>query len=334
MRAALVEEDGSFAVATVADPVPGPGDLIVRVTGCGICGSDLKSRPLMAPGTVMGHEYAGEVVAVGPATEGWQVGMRAAVLPVLSCGSCEWCRAGDVAHCASATLVGLGGAPGGFAELVRARAGLSFALPTSLPPAWGPLVEPFAVGLHAARAAGIAPGDDVLVVGGGPVGLTTARWARELGARRVTVSDPAPARRRTAAALAATDVVDPATGELGGPYDVVVECVGRPGLLDACVAAAAVHGRIVVAGVCMEPDPYLPVAALMKELSVRFAVYYRPQEFVEVVGAFASGRIDPGPLVTRTVGLDQLDEAFRSLTGPTGDVKIVVDPTVAGGNAD
>jgi (R,R)-butanediol dehydrogenase / meso-butanediol dehydrogenase / diacetyl reductase len=329
VRAALVAPDGSFAVdTTVADPVPGPSDLVLRVTGCGICGSDLKARPAMPATTVMGHEFCGEVVAVGgDARSTWREGMRATALPVLSCGTCERCRVGDVAHCATAHLIGLGGAPGGFAELVRVDADLAFALPDALPESWGPLVEPFAVGLHTARIASITAGDDVLVIGAGPVGLTTARWARELGARRVTVSDPAPRRREAALSFGATAVIDPTADELGGPYDVVFECVGKPGLLDVAAAVAGTHGRIVIAGVCAEPDRFLPVVALLKELSIRFSVYYRPDEFRTVVDAFASEQIDPSALVSRTIGLDGLDEAFASLTSSPDDIKVVVDPT-------
>jgi 2-desacetyl-2-hydroxyethyl bacteriochlorophyllide A dehydrogenase len=328
MRAAVIGADGGFQVETLDDPTPGAGELVLRVTGCGICGSDLKARPVMPPGTVMGHELCGEVVAVGSGATGeWREGTRAAVLPVFSCGECDWCRAGDVAHCAQAALMGLGGCAGGFAELVRARADLAFRLPDDLPPTCGPLVEPFAVGLHAARIAGITAGDDVLVIGAGPVGLTTAWWAHDLGAGSVTVSDPMAPRRDAAPHFGATGTIDPTDGGLGGPYDVVIECVGKPGLLDASAAAVRTQGRIVVAGVCAEPDPFVPLVALMKELTVRFAVYYRPDEFRAVVDAFATGRVDPTPLVTRTVGLADLDKAFASLADSPRDLKVLVDPS-------
>ena len=132
----------------------------------------------------------------------------------------------------------------------------------------------------------------------------------------------------------ATAVVDPTTEELGRGYDVVIDCVGKPGLLDRCVDAVATKGRIVVAGVCAEPDPYLPMLALLKEVTIGFAVYYRPEEFETVIAAFADGRIDPSGLVTDTVGLDQLDSAFDRLVGNPTDAKILVDPRVALGRPD
>ena len=327
MRAAVITDD-HFTVETVADPVPGPNDLVLRVTGCGVCGSDLKARHAMPTGTVMGHELCGEVVAVGSAaTDRWKPGQHAAVLPVISCGKCPACRSGRVAHCEQAALIGLGGAPGGFAEYVRVSAQLSFLLPDDLSPLAGVLVEPFAVGLHTARAARIGGGDSVLVIGGGSVGLTTARWARELGASTVTVSDPVPARRAAAAeAFGATATIDPATEELGGPYDVVVECVGAPGLLDVCAGAAANHGRVVIAGVCAEPDPFLQLIPLLKELTISFSVYYSPDEFRTVIDAFRSGRIEPLSLVSRSVGLDAVNELFESLDHGTQELKIIVDP--------
>ena len=327
MRAAVIGSDGAIGVGQVDDPSPGEGQLVLRVTACGICGSDLKARSIVPHGTVMGHEFCGEVVALGSGVAGrWREGTRVAALPVMSCGTCSWCRAGEVAHCGAAQLIGLGGSPGGFAEFALASADLSFALPEDLPAAYGALVEPFAVGLHTAHVAKIGPGDAVLVIGAGPVGLTTARWVRALGAREVVVSDPVPARRELAERFGATRVLDPTTDELGRGYDVVIDCVGKPGLLDQCVSASATKGRVVVAGVCAEPDPFLPVAALLKELTVAFAVYYRRQEFERVIDAFATGEVDPSGLIPRTVALDEVDDAFASLSGATTDSKVLVDP--------
>lgn len=327
MRAAVIGSEAEMSIEQVSDPTPDPGQLVIQVTACGICGSDLKARPAMPHGTVMGHEFCGEVVALGQGVGGtWRLGARAAVLPVFSCGLCSWCRVGEVAHCEAAKLIGLGGSPGGFAEFVAVSADLSFALPEELPPSFGALVEPFAVGLHTAAVGCIAEGDSVLVIGAGPVGLTTAKWAQILGAGDIVVSDPVEARRDLSTSFGATRVIDPASDELGQGYDVVIDCVGKPGLLDQCVVATQTKGRVVVAGVCVEPDSYLPAMALMKELTVAYSVYYRPEEFRSVIEAFVSGQIDPSPLVTSTVPLEEVNGAFDTLIGSSTDSKILVDP--------
>jgi 2-desacetyl-2-hydroxyethyl bacteriochlorophyllide A dehydrogenase len=327
MRAAVSVEGGAFEVRTMPDPVPDDGELLLRVAACGLCGSDLKARGAFREGTVMGHEFGGEVVSVGTGTGGWGVGTRAAVLPVAFCGNCDWCRAGDVVHCASAVLVGLGGRPGGFAELATVPAASAFALPDHIEPHLAALVEPYAVGLHIVRAADVEPGDAVLVIGAGTVGLTSTTWAREKGAARITVVDPLTERRENAATFGATDSLAAAGDATPGGYDVVIECVGKPGLLDACVAAARPRGRIVVAGTCIEPDPFMSVAALMKEVSIRFAVYYAPDEFRTVVEAFASGAVDPGSLVGTTMGLDALDQGFDALAAGSTVGKILIVPS-------
>ena len=207
MRAAVVGQGGQFEVVSVPDPSPGPGELLLRVTACGLCGSDTKARGALPAGTIMGHEFGGEVVAVGTGTSGWRPGTHVAVLPVFACGECQWCQSGHVAHCRSARAVGLGGSPGGFAELTVVTPAAAFPLPPDVDPVYGALVEPFAVGLHTIRTAGLERGDEVLVAGAGPVGLTTIAWARALGARRITAVDPVEARRATAQSVGATDVL-------------------------------------------------------------------------------------------------------------------------------
>jgi (R,R)-butanediol dehydrogenase / meso-butanediol dehydrogenase / diacetyl reductase len=327
MRAALLREGGAFDLASMTDPVPQAGELLVRVTACGLCGSDLKARGFLPVGTIMGHEFGGQVVEVGPGVEGWRHGMQVAVLPVASCGTCVWCRSGEVAHCSSAVLIGLDGSAGGFADLTVVPAASSFEVPAPVDPLHVALVEPYAVGLHCAHAGQIAQGDDVLVIGAGTVGLTTVAWASQSGAQRITCVDPMAGRRGRAEAFGATDThANPGEAAQDG-YDVVFECVGKLGLLDAAVAAARPKGRIVVAGVCTEQDPFWSMLALLKEVSIRFAVYYTPAEFGAVIDAFASGDIDPGRLVGRTVELAGLDDAFAALAAGSTSGKILVKPS-------
>lgn len=252
--------------------------------------------------------------------------MRVAVLPVHACGRCEWCETGYVAHCPSARLIGLGPVGGGFAELAVVPASAAFVLPPDVDPLHGAVVEPFSVGLHAIRTARLEAGESVLVVGAGTVGHTAIAWARALGAGRITVVDPVEYRRDTARSIGATDVLTSLADAERGGYDVIVECAGRAGLLDGCVAAARPRGRVVVAGLCLEPTSLTPVAALMKEISIRFAVYYTSAEFSEVISAFADGQLSPEPLGSRRAGLPDLNDAYDDLARAAGGPKTLIQP--------
>lgn len=327
MRAAVLNDTHQLEVAEVPDPTPGTGELVLQVTACGICGSDLKLRPSMPAGLVMGHEFCGEIVATGADTDDqWRIGRHVTALPLIGCGRCLACLAGEPAHCEQGDMVGVGGSPGGFAEYVRVDQRETVALPAGLDPALGALVEPLAVGLHAVERAHIRSGDTVLVVGAGPVGLSVIAWAARSGASELVVSDPSAVRRDAAAQFGATRTVDPSVEPLEPRYDVVIECVGLPGITDVCVGASVRHGHVVIAGVCTKPDPYVPIAALVKELSVDFVVYYTRREFFSVAEALAHDAVDAAAFVTKRVGLDGADAAFTELIEAKDQRKILVLP--------
>jgi (R,R)-butanediol dehydrogenase/meso-butanediol dehydrogenase/diacetyl reductase len=325
MKAAVTTDDHEFEVVDLPDPTPEPDQLVIRVAACGVCGSDIKAQPFAPAGMVLGHELGGEVVAVGPRADGWHEGANVAVLPVISCGSCQYCSAGLVSHCPEARYIGMGPA-GGFAEYAAVPARHCFALAAEVPAAYSALVEPFAVGLHGVHSAEIGPGDDVLIVGAGGVGLTTLVWALRKGAARVTVADPDPQRRNSASSMGATDVIASVSEADLGAYDVVVECVGRPELVQACQPTLRPRGNLVVSGACAEPTTIEPITALLKELTVRYSVAYSTDEFREVVAAFSDGRIDPTPAVGPTFGLDRVAEAFDAVREARVQGRVSVTP--------
>jgi threonine dehydrogenase-like Zn-dependent dehydrogenase len=151
-------------------------------------------------------------------------------------------------------------------------------------------------------------------------------WLSHFGVRELVVSDPSAVRRAAAQEFGATRTIDPTEEALEPRYDLVVECVGLPGMTDTCVGAATTHGRITIAGVCTQPDPYVPIGAVLKELSVAFAVYYTRREFFSVVDALARGAIDAAPFVTDTVGLAGANAAFDTLTSAKDQRKVLVLP--------
>jgi (R,R)-butanediol dehydrogenase/meso-butanediol dehydrogenase/diacetyl reductase len=327
MRAAVLNENHDLEVAEVPDPSPGPDELVLQVAACGICGSDLKLRPSMPAGLVMGHEFCGEIVAVGAdAGARWRTGQHVTALPLIGCGHCLACLAGEPAHCDVADMVGVGGSPGGFAEYVRVDQRETVELPPSLDPGLGALVEPLAVGLHAVERARIHAGDRVLVVGAGPVGLSVIAWAARSGASELVASDPSAVRRDAAAQFGATRTVDPENEPLEARYDVVLECVGAPGMTAVCAGAANTHGHVVIVGVCTKPDPYVPIVAVMKELTIDFVVYYTRREFFAVSNALAREHVDAAAFVSKRVGLDGANDAFTELIEAKDQCKILVLP--------
>jgi (R,R)-butanediol dehydrogenase/meso-butanediol dehydrogenase/diacetyl reductase len=319
---------GRFETVSVPDPTPAPGELILEVRSCGICGSDLKTAAMMPPGAVLGHEFCGVIAALGAGTSAdWKVGQFVASMPLRSCGRCRWCLTGEVAHCETVDYTGLGGTPGAFAEFVKVSGALTFGLPAELGPV-GALVEPLAVGLHAVAAADLAPSSSVLVLGGGTVGSAVTLWARRMGAGAITVSDPVPERRQAAIEAGATDARDPSDGPYSTVFDVVFECVGGSGMAQLANDAATTRGRVIVAGVCTAPDETQPIVALMKEIDVRHVVYYSKAEFDLAARLLASGAIDPAPFISGSTDLDGFDSTFAGLSSGHLRGKHLVQPAM------
>jgi threonine dehydrogenase-like Zn-dependent dehydrogenase len=359
---AMVLRNKKLTVEDVPKPKPGPGQVLARVRACGICGSDLHAarflddmlataatsrrgawygRDLDA-GMVMGHEFVCEIVEAGEGVSGWEPGTRVTSMPIM------------IAPSSATGFLSVGYAteiPGAYSEHVLLSAPFLLRVPDNVSDEIAATTEPCAVGLHAVREAHMKQGETALVMGAGPIGLMTLLWLKKEGAAYIAVSDPAPARRKLAEALGADEVFDPNSvdlaevldgaigkrkqrgdGELGygapatvNAPDVVFECVGVPGTLQQAMDLVTVRGRVVVVGVCMAPDQITPMTGINKQLTVQFVLGYSAAEFSETLEAFATGKVDPAPLVTRKVGLDELPATFQALADPA-DCKVLVVP--------
>jgi (R,R)-butanediol dehydrogenase / meso-butanediol dehydrogenase / diacetyl reductase len=341
MRAAVFHGVGEkLAVEDRQRPVAEAGGLVLKVAYAGICGSDIhateKSLVPLEPGTVLGHEFAGEVVE--SASPDWMVGDRVIGVPLRECDACRplgQCKDGLGILCGKGKIIGMSaGLPGAYAEYVRLGAGHALRVPDGISLKAAALTEPLAVGAHAVRLAGSLYGRHVLVVGAGPIGLAVITFARFAGARSVAVSELDPTRRQRAAAFGATSVLDPRSESIGPALvrtgavpDLIFECVGAPGLIRECMDLLPIQGRLVVVGVNRGEDTILPRVAIRKELSIKFALGYQREDFALVLDLMASGRIDAEALVSSVIGFADLPEVFERLRRPNPDAKVLIDPS-------
>lgn len=345
MRAAVLRGGAMLVRDDVPEPEPALGQVLVQVTACGICGSDLhftkhgqtmldlgdemEGVPEMGDAPLdtgrdvfMGHEFAAEVLEVGPDTVAPPPGTLVTSLPVML------------------TMTGLrnlaysNDLPGGYAERMLLSAPLVLEVPNGLDPQHAALTEPTAVGLHAVNRSRIAAGEGALVLGCGPVGLAVIAVLAQRGNEPIVAADPSPARRAVAAAMGAHEVVDPGVEPAfdawaragGGRQLVVFEAVGVPGMLEDTMRRAPARSRVLVVGVCMERDTITPFFGIAKELTIDFALAYDPAEFAESLRFIAEGEIDVTPMITGEVDLDGLPSAFEDLAHPDRHCKILVVP--------
>jgi 2-desacetyl-2-hydroxyethyl bacteriochlorophyllide A dehydrogenase len=340
MKAAVFTGAGSVVdgaaqvlrLETRDDPVPGPRDVVIRVARCGICATDLHMTSGhgwdFPTGIILGHEYAGEIVAVGRDVAHLRVGEAIAGMPSGGCGLCQACRHGQARLCAAREA-----AMGGFAEYLLVPVSAAVRLPQSLSLPDGALVEPLAVGLHGVGMSAIRPGARVLVLGAGAVGLATLFWARRLGAARVVMASRSPTRAEMALAMGADAFIETGEGEgeriaaaLGGAPDIVFECVGAVGLLTQAIELVRHFGEVVSLGFCTAPDPVIPAVAATKQIRISFPLAYTRREFEHAADRMHAGKVDPAMMITSVISLDVLPAVFEEMREPNRQTKVQVAP--------
>jgi len=341
MRACVFHEPGRpLTVEEIPDPTPGELEVVVKVGRCGICGTDLHLTQADAgpygakAGAVLGHEFSGEVTALGRGVSSLKVGDTVAVMPFIGCGRCRACLSGVPSECPKSRANGMGGAPGGYAQYALAGERACVPLPAGVGLADGALVEPMAVSLHGVRRADLKPGDTALVIGAGPIGLAAAYWAKRAGAK-VAVTASSNRREGLAMAIGADAFVTPDPDKrlsrqvaeaLGGPPNVVLECVGVPGMIERSLECVRRRGLVVVLGFCVTPDTFHPAAAVAKEARMEFAVLYDRREFEITVDAFEAGAPQVSEMITDVVSLDEAPAAFEALRERTHQCKVQIAP--------
>lgn len=341
MKACAIKGIKEFEIKEIEEPVSKDGKVIVDILKTGICGSDIhywgKGEPV---GLVMGHEFCGVVVDPGDRID-LKVGDRVTALPISPCGKCEACMKGDVQYCSQTWNQAVGLSlenPGGLTKRIAIRADMVLKIPDNMSDEEAAMVEPLAVGLHAAHLGRIAVGDDVLVVGGGIIGLASAMFAKLEGASNVVLTETNPKRGEKAVKLGVADkwynaLEEKTVPELieatNGGFDVVIECVGNSAAVNSAITMVKPGGIVVLVGVATDAIPTYTVMAVMKELILQGAIAYTYNEFKSCIKLIADKKIDVKKFIDDIVPLEMVQKSYERLTsGDDEAVKILVDPNI------
>ncbi len=333
---AVVCVPGGTEVADVPDPVAGPGEVVIEVEACGLCGSDVHAieHGNTRPGQILGHEFSGRIAEVGPGVAGWQavVGRAVAVNPLGACQACGECAAGLPFRCAALPNLGLS-APGAYAEYVAVQAGQLVRLPDGLPVGHGAHAEPLAVALQAVGQADVGPGDAVLVHGVGSIGLNAIMALRLAGVDHIVGAGRSPGRRAAAAAVGADAVIDTRETSLrdyvaqsGHKFQAVLDCSGAIGLFAEALEVLAGGGTFVEVALATEA----PAVSLFQLVQGGFRMAgtcaYSYASYETAVGHIAAGRVPADTIISERVSLDGTPSALARLQTPGDLVRILSLP--------
>lgn len=338
MLAAVFHGDEDLRVEEVARPQAGPGEVLLKVARCGICGTDLHilRGDFPAPNLplIIGHEFAGTVETVGAGVTLVVPGDKATVDINIACGVCYFCRVGNKLFCPKVRQLGVHDA-GGLAEYVVAPAANVYPLPATMSLEHAAYIEPLACTIHGQNRIGIRTGETVAVIGGGPMGLAHTALAKLRGAARVLVSEPNASRRERAVLLGADETIDPRasdavervlelTDERGA--DVVIEAVGSACTYEDAFKMVRRGGRLLAYGAAPQDAtiPVKPFDVYAKELTIVGSYAGTYETWPAAIGLIANGRFDPGLIVDSVRPLADVKEAIEGLAGGTSVVKVHV----------
>jgi 2-desacetyl-2-hydroxyethyl bacteriochlorophyllide A dehydrogenase len=335
VRRVVVTAPGVVEIEHTARPVPGPGEVLVRMRAAGICGSDVHAahgrHPFVPLPYHPGHEVVGTVEATGSGVR-VPIGRRVVIEPILACGACKYCLDGRYNLCATMVFFGCTAPTGGLADLFVIPADRVVTVPAELSDPLAALIEPLATPVHAVRLAGPdLTGRTVAILGAGTIGLLTLIAARHAGAARIAVSDVLPAKRALAERLGADSVHDPAApgfvaavrDDLGTSADIVFDCVARQQTVDQAIAIALKGGTVVVVGVPAAPVT-IPLPEI-QDLQVRIqgSATYTRDDMTRAIGMLSAGLVTEDDIVTARYPLARVGEAFAEAAGGR-QVKVIV----------
>jgi L-iditol 2-dehydrogenase len=342
MKALVLNEYKHLEVLNVPQPSPGPGEVLIRIAACGICGSDVHgydgTSGRRIPPIVMGHEAAGTVAAVGEGVASFRAGDRVTFDSTVYCGECAFCRRGEVNLCDRRQVVGVSCGEyrraGAFAEYVTVPQRIVYLLPQAMSFAEAAMLEPVAVALHAVRLSGIGGGETALVIGAGMIGLLTMQAARAAGCSRVFIADVDATRLRLAESLGATEVLHLSGEELareiyrraGAGADVVLEAVGRNETVLAAIDSVRKGGTVTLIG-NITPQVTLPLQIVVSRQLRLQGTAASAGEYPEAIELVSSGRIQVKPLITAVAPLEEGPRWFERLYAHEPNLmKIVLTP--------
>jgi (R,R)-butanediol dehydrogenase/meso-butanediol dehydrogenase/diacetyl reductase len=331
MKAAVFKEARKMVVEEVPDPIAGAGEVVVKVKHSGICGSDLHIYQYgFAEGdTIMGHEATGIVASVGDGVTHRKEGDRVLVRDT-PCGECERCLKYNNNFCENPIT-----ATGAYAEYFKVPARFLEPLADDIGMREAALMDPLGCAHHAVARAKMHPGETVLVIGGGPIGLFVIQRLKDIGVEQIILSEPVKPRAKLAVELGADVILDPTAVSIDeevmkltdrlGP-EVVFECVGIPSTTLDSTAIVRKNGRVVWVGVCMEEVSFWPMAWNLKNISVEAIMDWGSDEKVRDYLKFIRDKQDDiSKIITDIISLDELPDAFEKLLQPNTEAKVMVE---------
>ena len=351
MKAAVWHGKEDIRIEDVPEPNTGAGQVKVRIKVCGICGSDLheyNSGPFIIPSRphpltgreggpiILGHEFSGEVTEVGEGVTRVQPGDRVTVNPLIYCGECHYCRKGVHLMCVKLATVGFAW-DGAFAEYGVFPEYSIFKLPDNMTYEMGACVEPLAVAVHAVNRSGLKIGDNVAVIGAGPIGLMVLQACKASGAGQVFVSEPMKNRIETAEKMRANAVLNPTEIDIGKEItgltdglraDIAFDCVGIRQTFESCIKVTGRRARICIVGLALKPIEVAFMRLWGHEKELTFSQGYDDEDFPAAINYLADGRVRVDDYITKIISMDDLVEGGikELINNPDENVKILVTP--------